>query len=107
MKKLLIAILLCFTASAHSQPKPDEIAAMLKRCEAAMALGACSVARDETFYPPGTPGPLIAGYGRVPLIAYIRLQNQQGFMCPYAEMHCTKDPKGDVCKVAQALWGAR
>ena len=107
MKKLLIAFLLCFTAAAHSQPKPAEIVEMLKRCEEAMLFGVCSVQRDERFIPADTPPILIPGKGSFPVIDYVRLQNQAGFMCPYAEMQCARDPKGGVCKIAQALWSAQ
>lgn len=104
MKNILIVILLCFTASAKAQPA--DIATMLKRCEAAMLLGTCSVFQDERFIPADTPPVLIAGKGKFPVIDYVRLQNQGGYMCPYAEMQCAKDPKGGVCRIAQALWPA-
>jgi hypothetical protein len=111
MKQLITALLLALTCSTQAQTTPKftpptkpQIEAMLKECEKQMERGVCTVQVDEKSYPPNTPDPLISGYGRVPLIAYVRLQNQQGFMCPYAEMWCTKDPKSDVCKVAMALW---
>ena len=109
---LALIFIVCVGASTLTQAQTtkvtqaDEIVAMLKRCEAAMLFGTCSVFQDERFIPADTPPVLIAGRGKFPVIDYVRLQNQGGFMCPYAEMQCAKDPKGGVCKIAQALWSA-
>ena len=113
MTKLLLIVALWFSTSAIAQTKeftalkvtPVRIKQMLATCEKEMEAGFCSVIRDEKNYPPNTPGPVIAGFGRVPLIPYIRLQNQQGAMCPYADYKCSTEPNGDVCKTALALWG--
>lgn len=110
---LALIFIVCMGASVFAQAQTtkvtqaDAIVAMLKRCEAAMLFGTCSVFQDERFIPADTPPILIPLKGSFPVIDYVRLQNQGGYMCPYAEMQCAKDPKGGVCRIAQALWSAQ
>lgn len=110
MKKLLLSLAsVCAIAGASPTLPRDagHIASMLQSCSQAMALGICSIVRDENSYAPNAPGPSVAGYGVLPLIPYIRLQNQQLQMCDYAKAACDSDPSGDVCTVALVMWGSR
>lgn len=107
MKKLVLLLCLClsFMGATPELTRTQRIEQTLRICAEQMKKNVCTVIRDEKQYPPDTPGPFILGVGRVPLVPYIRLQNQQGFMCQYAEMECAKNPTGDVCTVAVAIWG--
>lgn len=77
---------------------------MISECKRQMALGICTAQIDQADYPPNATV-LLAGVGRIPLDAYLRIRNADKEMCPLARTFCTSNPDSDECKTATALWG--
>lgn len=99
MKYLVAALAACaFAAQAQS------VDAIVAECERQMALDVCRVAIDKSKYPPNATV-LIAGVGRLPLDAYLKVRNADKQMCVLARAYCTKAPDGNECKTAKAFWG--
>lgn len=105
MKKLLIPIALVI--GLFSWPvigQMIDLERMIAECQRQMELGVCTAQIDRTEYPPNATV-LLAGVGRIPLDAYLRIRNADKEMCPLARTFCNSAPDGDECKTAKALWG--
>ena len=97
MKHILISLLLLGSAHASTDT-------MVAECERQMALGVCTALIDKSQYPPNA-SVLLAGVGRIPLDAYLKIRNADKQMCVLARAYCATAPTGGECKTAQALWG--
>jgi hypothetical protein len=98
--KLLLLLIAAVSLSASAQ----SIEPMIAECERQMNLGICTALIDKSDYPANATV-LIAGVGRIPLDAYLKIRNADKQMCVLARAYCTIAPDGGECKTAKALWG--
>lgn len=106
MKKLTIALVAfgIFLTTLNAQEVNISVDNLVAECERQMFMGVCTAQVDRTEYPPNATI-LLAGVGRIPLDAYLKIRNADTQMCTLARSYCTSAPDGAECKTARALWG--